>query len=66
MKLGVKDYMSCKSISTQLMYNNSLKFQMAILQIHCNFLLKNFCIQRILTFLQQQKNNTVFAFEVDI
>ena len=43
--------------------NDSLKFQMAILQIHRHFLLK---LQRILTFFFSTKNNSVFAFEVDI
>ena len=41
--------------------NDSLKFQMAILQIHCYFLLKK---RENHTF--STKNNSVFAFEVDI
>ena len=45
-----------------------LKFQMAILQIHCYFLLKNV---RILcnakdSHIFSTKNNSVFAFEIDI
>ena len=57
---------SCSKLTTSLV-NNSLKFQMAILQIHCYFLLKK-CenpLQRILTFYQQ-KNDSVFAYVVGI
>ena len=47
--------------------NDSLKFQMAILQIHSYFLLKK-CENPLLILYEpcHEKNNSVFAFEVDI
>ena len=43
---------------TMSLVNDSLTFQMAILQIHCYFLLKknreSFALQKILTFFQQK------------
>ena len=51
---------SCSNFTT-LLFNDSLKFQMAILQIHCNFLLKNAKDSHIFS----RKNNSAFAFEVD-
>ena len=66
--LLLKHGTSCSKL-TMLLVNDALKFQMAILQIHCYSLLKkmleSFPMQRILTFFQQ-KNNSVFAFEVYI
>ena len=66
---------SCSKFTT-LLFNDSLKFQMAILQIHCNFLLKKcenplHCNVRILCIAKDShifstKNNSAFAFEVDI
>ena len=49
-----------------LLVNDSLKFQMAILQIHCYFLLEK-CMNPLQGFSHfSTKNNSVFAFEVDI
>ena len=47
--------------------NDSLKFQMATLQIHCYFLLKNVRILRIAKDSHIFSiNYSVFAFEVDM
>ena len=56
------------SLVNDSLVNDSLKFQMAILQIHCYFLLKK-CENPLhckgFSHLST-KNNSVFAFEVDI
>ena len=51
----------CSKLTMSLVYN-SLKFQMAILQIHCYFLLKK--CENPLTFFQQKIS--VFAYVVGI
>ena len=68
---------SCSKLTTSLV-NDSFKFQMAILQMHCHFLLKK-CenpLQRILSFFSTKnakdshilstKNDSVFAYVVGI
>ena len=58
---------SCSKLTMSLV-SDSLKFQMAILQIHCYFLLKNvriLCIAKD-SHIFSTKNRSVFAFEVDI
>ena len=67
---------SCSKLHVMMsLVNDLLKFQMAILRIHCYFLLKNvriLCIaKRILCIAKDShifstNNNSVFAFEVDI
>ena len=46
-----------------LLVDDSLKFQMAILQIHCYLLLKKY---ENPFHILSTKNNSVFAFKVDI
>ena len=50
---------------TMPLVNDSLKFQMAILQMHCYFLYKYTVIAKDSNIFST-KNNSVFAFEVDI
>ena len=45
---------------TMSLVKDSLKFQMAILQIHCYLLLKN-----VRSLCISTKSNSIFAFEVD-
>ena len=45
--------------------NDLLKFQMAILQIHCYFLLKK-CENPLLCLILSTKNNGVFAYVVSV
>ena len=54
---------SCSKL-TMLLVNDSLKFQMAIIQIHCYFLLKK-CENPLHNFFST-KNNSVFAYVVGI
>ena len=52
---------------TMLLDNNSLKFQMAILQIHCYFCGRNVhCTAKGSHIFFSMKHNSVFAFEIDI
>ena len=58
---------SCSKL-TMLFFNNSLKFQMAILQIHCYFLLKK-CENPLKcnakdSHIFSTKNNSVFASDL--
>ena len=58
----------CSKLTMSLV-NDLLKFQMAIVQIHCYFLLKkceNPFINAKDSHIFSIKNNSVFAFEVDI
>ena len=60
---------SCSKLTMSLI-NDLLKFQMAILQIHCYFLLKKcenplHCIAKD-SHIFSTKNNSVFAFVVGI
>ena len=57
---------SCSKLTMSLV-NDLLKFQMVILQIHCYFLLTKceMCNAKDAHILST-KNNSVFAFEVDI
>ena len=58
---------SCSKLTMSLV-NDSLKFQMAILQIHCYFLLKkceNLCFAKD-SHIFSTKNNSVFVTIADI
>ena len=68
LELAVKTRAQLFKLTTSLV-KDSLKFQMAILQIHCYFCLKNeriLCVAKILIFFFSTKHISVFAFEVDI